>query len=349
GAGIRANYRDLRVNTDNICLDGVKWKTIRTSGFIADMDVITDVINTITDATALKIPEDTVKLNFTVSDTLAFDINCSIDTACAITVIGDNGETETIIMPKDSNGNIESLPITVTDNAGNEYEINNTNDKIVVEKRSNEKIDTVPKRDTLELKEDILLDKDNNWWVHQFDEPLFGMETCWKNQCCNRAANKILNNAGISTSRAQQIVIVKSNNSECGDIVMTDIADFNKAIRIIDTSLKKHELPIMVGVHHPKKIETPNGTTWQDNCSGNIPAITNHYIVIRGKRYDSDRGQYYYLFYEVGTSISDNGTSTENKLYIDETKHIIKGETKYIKYMGYYTVTEVRKNNNQTY
>jgi predicted small secreted protein len=106
----------------------------------------------------------------------------------------------------------------------------------------------------------------------------------------------------------------------------------------------------MIGVYHP--IYTKKNEVWENKCSSNTPNITNHYIVIKGKKYDKSKKQYYYLFYEVGTSNENNGKSSENRLYIDNSSNIIKGKTAYkaANYFGdYYIVTEVRKNIGQTY
>ena len=193
--------------------------------------------------------------------------------------------------------------------------------------------------------DDLVLDPNGSWWVTQFDEPLFGDETCWKSSCCNRAANKILENAGTSTNNAQKIVIAESGNTDCSGLT-GKAAEFAEAKMIIDKSLKEHGLPIMVGVQHPYE-----NNNWKPKCSGNTPKITNHYIIIRGKKYDKAKKQYYYLFYEVGTNEPDNGKSMNNKLYINETNDLIEGKTAYITtYSGnYYIVTEVRKNIGQTY
>jgi hypothetical protein len=122
---------------------------------------------------------------------------------------------------------------------------------------------------------------------------------------------------------------------------------------MIDKSLKEHELPIMVGVHHPTSIKNDKNQIigWKNVCSNNSPSVTNHYIIIRGKKYDKEKKQYYYLFYEVGTNSPNNGKSFENKLYINENDDIIEGNTAYkTSYTGnYYMVTEIRKNIGQTY
>jgi hypothetical protein len=205
---------------------------------------------------------------------------------------------------------------------------------------------------TTEDSDEIVLDESGLWWISQFDEPTFREESCWEISCCNHAANRILENAETLTNRSQQLVIAESNNPDCSGII-GKATEFKEAVRIIDKSLKEHGLPILIGVHHPKKEEKENTAVvaWNDDCSGNIPGITNHYIVIRGKKYDGLKKQWYYLFYEVGTKYLYNGISFENKLYIDNNNNIIEGNTAYKNdYLGnYYKVTEVRKNINQTY
>ena len=54
---------------------------------------------------------------------------------------------------------------------------------------------------------------------------------------------------------------------------------------------------------------------------------------------------YYYRFYDVGSK--NYGKNLENRLYI--YSNVIKGNTKYIIYSDYFTLTEVRKNNGKTY
>lgn len=69
--------------------------------------------------------------------------------------------------------------------------------------------------------------------------------------------------------------------------------------------------------------------------------------------YDKEKSQYYYRFYEVGTSYNSKGASEKNKLYIDKTNHLIVGTTAYIEEItnvpSYYTITEVRKNIGEEY
>lgn len=167
------------------------------------------------------------------------------------------------------------------------------------------------------------------------------------NQCCCRASNLIVSNAGFTTQgRTHQCVIADGDNT-CGNITNTNINDFEKALDLIETSLYIHETPMVLGVHHPKKRVVNNITTYIDECSGNTPHEVNHFIVLIGIYYDNDRAQYYLRFYEVGTSVlTSSGTSAENRLYINYNYHIIKGNTAYVTGVtDYYTLIVVRINN----
>ena len=185
---------------------------------------------------------------------------------------------------------------------------------------------------------------DDVQWVSQFDS-VFSSSPCYDSDaCCFVASNQILSYSGVSTNRAQQVVIAQTTSSTCDNLTATDL--FNEGIELINISLEEHKLPIVVGVHHPKKNKTTQA--WYHYCSGNTPSVTNHYIVIVGKGYDETVKKNYFRFYEVGTSHSSNGKSPENKLYIEDSSLII-GDTKYVNKSGYYTVTEVRKNIGETY
>jgi len=181
-------------------------------------------------------------------------------------------------------------------------------------------------------------------WISQHDD-YYKTNTCWEWQCCNKACNKILSDSKTSTSSAQKVVIAESNSDDCSNL--SSNANFEEGVKIIETSLKKHNLPIMIGVHHPSYDKKKK--TYYDDCSGNTPNVTNHYIIIMGMGFDKAKGQKYFRFYEVGTDYSDKAKSSENKLYINEDSKLIIGNTKYKEKEGYYTITEVRKNIGQIY
>lgn len=188
-------------------------------------------------------------------------------------------------------------------------------------------------------------------WVSQIDDMYRGT-SCWKWTCCNRASNEILSRSGTSTDRSMQVVIAQSLQQDCGNITMISREKYDEGINILKTSLKEHKLPILIGVHHPNAIKNKDKDIigWKEECSGNIPNITNHYVVIIGMGFDQVKQQNYFRFYEVGTAIIGKGTSINNKLYLDQKSNILKGVTEYksnIEY--YYIVTEIRKNHGKIY
>ncbi|MFT3738448.1 MAG: hypothetical protein QM786_06795 [Breznakibacter sp.] len=194
----------------------------------------------------------------------------------------------------------------------------------------------------IEEYEDVMLN--DVQWISQFDNSFSSCSCYADDACCFVASNQILSYSGVSTNRSQQIVIAQSSSSTCDILTATDL--FKEGVELINISLDEHKLPIVVGVHHPKKNQTTQA--WYHYCSGNKPSITNHYVVIVGKGYDETTKKNYFIFYEVGTSHSSNGKSADNKLYIEDGNLII-GNTKYVSRNGYYTVTEVRKNIEKTY
>ena len=186
-------------------------------------------------------------------------------------------------------------------------------------------------------------------WVSQFNKSLFEGTSCWRPRCCNRAANEILRRSGTGTDRTRQVVIAQSSQRDCGNITMKSKEKFEEGINILKTSLKEHKLPILIGVHHPVKNEY--GVYTREDCCGNTPSITNHYVVVVGMGYDDQKQENYFRFFEVGTGRNSHGTSIENKLYVDDDLMIINGKTSYKldNINHYYTITEIRKNNEKEY
>nr|WP_288931391.1 hypothetical protein [uncultured Allomuricauda sp.] len=186
-------------------------------------------------------------------------------------------------------------------------------------------------------------------WVSQFNKNLYEGTGCWRDRCCNRAANEILRRSGTGTDRTMQVVIAQSSQQDCGNITMISKEKFEEGINILKTSLKEHKLPVLIGVHHPVKNEY--GVYTREVCCGNTPNITNHYVVVTGMGYDNQKQENYFRFYEVGTGRNSHGTSIENKLYVDDDLMIINGKTSYKldNINHYYTLTEIRKNNGKEY
>ena len=210
-----------------------------------------------------------------------------------------------------------------------------------------------------EKNEDIILDPNGDWWVTQFNESLFGNETCWSQECCNKAAREIVSNAGTTVS--ERIIISQTTRScenakgkriHYDDSGLTFNPDkFGEAVQVIDISLKEHKLPVMIGVQHPYYNKDDDYWYYKCGSKDNDPRATNHFIVIVGKGYDKGKKMDFYYFYEVGVSDINkaNGTSRMNRLWVDTNQHTIKGNVSGKTKENYYIVTDVRKNAGQIY
>jgi len=202
----------------------------------------------------------------------------------------------------------------------------------------------------------------NIQWFSQFNTIFEEPCGCWpindcngteikSNQCCNRAARKIMESVGISTSNLTVQTIVKRRDGSCPDkcdhskphqLYNDDKEVFQQAITNIDYSLK-NKLPVMIGVQHPYQSKTANAE-WYYKCGSksNIPRYTNHFMVIVGKGRDS-LGEFYW-FFEVAAYNQSIGASRENKLRIDFQNNLIQGRVAKQKYPNdnYYIVTQIR-------
>lgn len=132
---------------------------------------------------------------------------------------------------------------------------------------------------------------DDVQWVSQIDN-MYNGTSCWKWACCNRASNEILKRSNTGTDRSTQVVIAQSSQQDCQNITTINKEKFEEGINVLKTSLKKHKLPMLIGVHHPKAIKNKDGDIfgWEEKCSGSTPQITNHYVVVMGMGYD-DQGR----------------------------------------------------------
>jgi len=202
---------------------------------------------------------------------------------------------------------------------------------------------------------------ENVQWFSQFNSIFEEPCGCWptkdcngneikSNQCCNRAARKIMESAGININNLIRQTIAKRIDGNCPkvcdhtkshELYNDDKEVFQQAISKIDSSLK-NKLPIMIGVQHPY-FNTSN-KTWYYRCgsSFNNPRYTNHFMVIVGKGKDS-KGEFYY-YYEVATNDRSIGTSKENKLWINKKNNLIQGNIfkQSYPYDNYYKITQIR-------
>jgi hypothetical protein len=121
GISVLANYGNLRVNTDNIMAMDFEFETIYDPKFVIDVDAITDAIDDLTNGDGGNEnnsgTEDTVQLSFNLPDDPQITYN---DSTGAITLTDENGNEQTIELPKDENGNTE-FPVTIVDGGGDTY------------------------------------------------------------------------------------------------------------------------------------------------------------------------------------------------------------------------------------
>jgi hypothetical protein len=90
--------------------------------------------------------------------------------------------------------------------------------------------------------------------------------------------------------------------------VMTKVGNANNVSNTLNAHINANR-PIMAGVNH-----SPGHT-------GNNDGTTDHWIVITGRGYDSNMGQFYYNYVETGR-YADSGaaaTSDSNRLYYDSS------------------------------
>ncbi len=149
------------------------------------------------------------------------------------------------------------------------------------------------------------------------------------NVACARASQKILKDYGLSNSGFKKSrIIVAKNDKTNTNLELTPQA--KKGIDYINSELQSGN-PVMVGVDH----------TISKNQSDGQAA--DHFVVIVGKGYDKEKNKAYFTFYEVGTRHKSKGTSTTNRLYVNEDNSITG--TNYAGKRNF-TVTDVRKNDN---
>ncbi|MCF8715336.1 DUF4280 domain-containing protein [Joostella atrarenae] len=154
---------------------------------------------------------------------------------------------------------------------------------------------------------------DNNKWKTQ--EP----QECWK-ACIDILTNYSLPH--LSGYPQNRILVSKQEGT-----TMSSLNDYQMGIDYIDNQLKLKN-PVLVGVDRSVKISTYNSHK-----------ATDHFVVIVGKICKDSKVSY--IFYEVGTSHKDKGTSSLNLLSLED--NFIKGSPVYNS-AHKYTVTEIRKN-----
>ncbi len=103
---------------------------------------------------------------------------------------------------------------------------------------------------------------------------------------------------------------------------------FDKGIEYLDSELDKGHA-VVTGVNHTLDYAKTKNTKGDGSVNDppGTPATTDHYVVVYGRGYDEDKKQYYYLFYDPGTTHKEKGASKENKLYLDVTNKTLTGKS----------------------
>jgi RHS repeat-associated protein len=146
-------------------------------------------------------------------------------------------------------------------------------------------------------------------------------------EACCIASQKILRDFGIKSAGAKSNrIIIGKNSADNSNIEATK--DARAGVDYINEQLEFGN-PIMVGVNHNL------------NKGQKDKEAADHFVVIVGRKYDKDKKQYYFNFYEVGYSDESKGKSDANRLYVNDNNTITgtnyAGKRKF-------TVTDVRKN-----
>ncbi|OWP82685.1 hypothetical protein BWK59_14530, partial [Flavobacterium davisii] len=164
-------------------------------------------------------------------------------------------------------------------------------------------------------------------WQTQFD-PQWGNRNA-QNVACWKTAQQILTKSGLGSLSgypANAIQLAKEIENHTKLSLLSE--GLKKGIQYIDSQLEsKH--PVLIGVNHDLNYRGEK----------NIDHTSDHFVVVVGRSCDTKGA--YYIFYEVGTSHRNLGTSDENKLYILTDK--IEGKTAYNSSKTY-QVAQVRLN-----
>lgn len=92
------------------------------------------------------------------------------------------------------------------------------------------------------------------------------------------------------------------------------VGDVGKVIDLINNHIDKDH-PIEIGVNHSL-----------DSGINNADKTTDHFLVITGRGYDSERDQLYFIYIETGRyATSASQAVGDNRLYYDEGKGTITG------------------------
>lgn len=132
----------------------------------------------------------------------------------------------------------------------------------------------------------------------------------------------------ITTNSSAAITTATFNGS--GQLTTQPTAQ--EGVNTINSYLSQGQ-PITVGVNWNGGSQTLNNNV-----------ATQHYVTIVGSFSDPQKGMYY-QFYDPGTQSAANGTSPNNRLYLNPNDYSLSGTSAVVPASGdshYYVVTEVR-------
>ena len=148
---------------------------------------------------------------------------------------------------------------------------------------------------------------------------------------CNVYAKEQMRVAGYSVGGGDDKANIKPYNENKKP--KSNEAEFNKAVDYIKSSLE-NGIPVFVGV------DDQAGASNSDNT-------TDHFIVIVGMGYDEEKGNYF-TAYDNATPYPNEGTSDQNRLYVDYENNVIQSDGRFPNNYARnvsrpYTVTQVRQ------
>lgn len=148
---------------------------------------------------------------------------------------------------------------------------------------------------------------------------------------CLQACKDILDNYGISNygDSAHVYQLKKEVNGVLTDYGSDPAANYENAIDCINRHLDASR-PIIIGINHSLDYGINEGTT-------------DHFMLITGRGYDSEKGMYYYIYMDPGRPDTSNGCDTQNnRLYYDPDNLDFYDDSTYNKRR--FDVTQVRPN-----
>jgi len=185
-------------------------------------------------------------------------------------------------------------------------------------------------------------------YLSQLDKEDTKNKTGCETGCCWAASCWMINQTGTKINHNDRIYFadpINVNNLADGITTIITEQEFNEAVLYVKNQLQLGK-PVLCGTWDNRTKEAyENGKlgpeAWNNKLSGSNNSATTHFVVIMGYGYDKSQDKYYFRFYDPGRSDLTQGTSENNKFYIDEVNLEIMNSS----YRGkIYKVIEIRKN-----